>query len=96
MIITIWGASDDLVEIEGDCPGCDEYNTTSDHGHKIILQSGKDRMTIYVHYQGTWGFAVCQPNDIEWPITRSWGDKKEYSDTLYITVPDDTEVTFGN
>jgi len=27
--VTIYGASDDLIEVEGDVPGCDEYNQES-------------------------------------------------------------------
>ena len=28
--VTIYGSSDDLVEVEGDVPGCDEYGTIGD------------------------------------------------------------------
>jgi hypothetical protein len=46
--VSFYGASDDLIEVEGDCPGCDEYNaergvfvaTGPDGGVRIALEYG--------------------------------------------------------
>lgn len=59
--IIIYGASDDLVEVEGDIEGADEYNTDNLNG---IISFGGEELHIRV--------AFCPPNfppgDLEWQI----------------------------
>lgn len=59
--ITIHGASDDLVEVEGDAPGCDEYN---DELVVLRLVAGNARTRVWVKYisPGVWSIATA-PED---------------------------------
>ena len=98
--IKIYGASDDLIEIEGSCKGCDEYGTGGSGPlmGKITLSSGDDVVMIYCIYVGSWAFAVCpQSGDYDrmpWDVVYSFGSDTSYSQTLDISVPDDCEVSF--
>lgn len=49
--VTIYGTSDDLVEIEGSVPGCDEYNV---HRGTIVFEPTGDRFSICYSERGTW------------------------------------------
>lgn len=51
--VKIYGASDDLIEIEGDIPGCDEYNTEHAYFQVAGLQLG-----VEYNGDGTWEIAV--------------------------------------
>jgi len=101
--ITIYGASDDLIEVEGACPGCDEYSTSGDHKAyrgRIHISACGDHVTIHAIYDGAWGFAICpQDGDYDsmpdWAFARSFGDKTEYSETITITLPDDATVEYA-
>lgn len=57
-IVYVYGASDDLVEVEGNCPGCDEYS-----GDDVYLRLiGKGNSTILrVSYEsrGVWAIEVA-------------------------------------
>lgn len=60
--VTIYGASDDLIEVEGDAPGCDEYNT--DHAVFILRGSGEvtggvTRVTVDYGAGGCWMIGVA-------------------------------------
>lgn len=48
--VTIYGASDDLVEVCGDVPGCDEYGSFD--SDKYVEFSTGD--VVHVAYDGTW------------------------------------------
>lgn len=37
--VTLYGASDDLIEVEGDVSGCDEYNADDEHFVLIGLEA---------------------------------------------------------
>lgn len=60
--ITIYGASDDLIEIEGDAPGCDEYN---DEAATFILTGPAGAARVRVEYAnpGVWEIGVGQVDE---------------------------------
>jgi len=100
--ITIYGASDDLIEIEGACPGCDEYSAEGEHDSyrgRIHISAGEETVVVHAIFDGSWAFAICpQDGDFDsmpkWTIARSFGDKTEYSETITITLPDDATVEY--
>lgn len=60
--VTIYGASDDLIEVEGDVPGCDEYNQES--AVFILRGSGEvsggvTRVTVDYGAGGCWMIGVA-------------------------------------
>jgi hypothetical protein len=98
--ITIYGASDDLIEVDGDCAGCDEYNARM-HGilaGTLHLEDGKNHIRVHCVYDGSWSFAVCpQDGDCDnmpFPINYSFGDKSPYSWTVRIDVTDNCKVIY--
>ncbi len=99
--IKIYGASDDLVEIEGDCKGCDEYGAVGSGPLMgvITLKSGDDSIKVFCVYDGSWAFAVCpQSGDYErmpWETSFAFGVDVGYSQTIDMLVPDDCEVSFS-
>jgi hypothetical protein len=100
--IKIYGGSDDLIEVEGECKGCDEYNTGTynmgPHMGTISLNAGDNSVRIHCIYDGSWAFAVCpQDGDFDfmpWDLRREFGANSPYSETVEIDVPDDCEVSF--
>lgn len=63
--LKFYGASDDLIEVEGDIPGCDEYNAEHAYfqiaGLQLALEFGGD---------GTWEIAVGMVDE-DVPVTAS-------------------------
>ncbi len=61
--VTVYGASDDLIEVEGDVPGCDEYNGELS---QFLLTGGDRALRVRVRYDddesGCWGIEVA-PRD---------------------------------
>lgn len=98
--IKIYGCSDDLVEIEGDVKGADEYGVYDETGKTyFIIRSKVTGESINIHpvYHGYWCFAIgtddnfCE-NFPDWNIKRVWGDEVDYSETVYIDVPNDSKI----
>lgn len=60
--VTIYGASDDLIEVSGSAPGCDEYN-----GEKAtcIVRSGDAQTRVAIAYvsPGVWSLDVAPVDD---------------------------------
>ena len=98
--IKIYGASDDLIEVEGGCKGCDEYSTgeTGPLMGMVQLHAGDNFVKIHCIYEGSWAFAICpQDGDFDfmpWVVARTFGKDSPYSETVLISVPDDCEVSF--
>lgn len=103
--LSMYGASDDLIEVEG-IEGADEYNGMA-HGKSPYVMSFKVTspseplgLEIHVCYAGGWSFAVQPTEDSDldfcefpaWPIRRSWGGGRGYSELLEIDVPDDAMI----
>jgi len=101
--IKFYGASDDLVEVCGTAPGCDEYGSC-DKIREFVVQSKSTEASLRVFpvYSGSWGFAVCPDNGDDygmpegWKIERSFGGDCAYSETLRIEGPDDIKVVMQN
>jgi hypothetical protein len=65
--VTIYGASDDLVEIEGEAYGCDEYNTES---ATFVLTGERGegvRVSIFYTGPGVWAI-TASPLDEDVPM----------------------------
>lgn len=100
--LTIYGASDDLIETEG-IPGCDEFEACIIGGGVyagvLRVRSKEGSLDIYCIYDGCWCFAIgTEDGDYDmmpqWPVRRTWGDQVPYSETLRIGVPDDAVLAF--
>jgi hypothetical protein len=98
-MITIYGAFDDLIEIEG-CDGADEYPT---YGKgpvawraDLIAPGGQEAMRVYAIYEECWSFAISQTmEDIPlpaWPVKISQHDSG-YSTLVEIDAPAGTRLT---
>ena len=99
--ITIYGASDDLVEVAG-CPNADEFN--SDDWHGDLCSPGSGTMRVYARYEpdGVWSVGVSQVDEDHqlpgWPVTITQQpamnpDNHGYSALLTIEAPDGTYLT---
>lgn len=99
MSITFYGASDDLVEVEG-CPGADEFNV---YGPAIMCWRGDlvapdgSTMRISALYESCWSFAVGQADEDhplpEWPVRIAQSPEVRYSVLLEVDAPDGTTLT---
>jgi hypothetical protein len=73
-MIHIYGASDDLLEVEGNNPGCDEYGCP-ERGIAITIGDETGGLRVFARYavgpRGVWRLAV-EPIDegvpIPWPV----------------------------
>lgn len=93
-VITVkfYGASDDLIEVEG-CDGADEFNSYERgpvmwHGE---LFDGTDTLRVHAIWDGCWSFAVGQCDESlplpNWPIRISQHRSLPYSTLLEIDAP---------
>lgn len=88
-----YGASDDLIEVEG-IKGADEFNIVAD-GPWIATFGIGGKLVVHALYDGCWSFAVGQEDESiplpDWPI-RIKQHEKAYSVRLEIDCPDDVKV----
>lgn len=103
--LRMYGASDDLIEVEG-IEGEDEYNRYNKepwpYVTTFVVMSPQQFLGLEIHvlYAGGWSFAVQPTEDTEgdycdfpeWPIRRTWGGGRGYSELLEIDVPDDATI----
>lgn len=100
MMITIYGASDDCVEVEG-CGGADEFYADGDgrwHGD-LVGPDPADQLRVwcwYDGYGGAWqvgaGQVIEDVTMASWPV--SFGQHASgYSAVLTIDAPDGTRLT---
>lgn len=62
--VTLSGASDDLIEVEGDVPGCDEYN--ADDAHFVLASpEGSVRVRVWFTKHGIWAIAAAPVDELE-------------------------------
>lgn len=98
--ITIYGASDDLVEVDG-CEGADEFS--SDDWSAVLISPDGARMRVYCRFEmtGCWSVGVGQVDEEfqlpAWPMTITQApamnpDNPGYSALLTIDAPDGTEL----
>ena len=101
MTITVYGASDDLVEVAG-CTNADEFN--SDDWHGDLCAPDGTTMRIHARYEihGCWSVGVSQVDEEYqlpgWPVTITQAaamspDKPGYSALLTIEAPEGTYLT---
>lgn len=93
--VTIYGASDDLIEVEGDVPGCDEYNSidaplyvelsTGDAFKVEYTDEGVWRVTL--HEKGALHTIKSLKNTSVVTVPAEGSDSKNYSDRLTVTGP---------
>ncbi len=102
-MITIYGASDDLVEVEG-CEGADEFNVYGNDGKvhwrgdfvasDTTATSGQLR--VYAIYDGCWHFSVGQVDEMillpAWVIAIGQRHDADYSAELRIDAPEGTRL----
>lgn len=56
--VIIYGASDDLIEVEGDAPGCDEYNSDAATFVLVGEHGFAARVNVMFAADGTWEIGV--------------------------------------
>lgn len=99
-VLTVYGASDDLVEIDG-IEGADEFSVPSDgHWSGVLTAPNGDTAILYVDYRdnGTWTVALGQWEEEydlpEWAVKITVNkDLCRYSTYAEIVVPDGTKIT---
>lgn len=95
MLITITGASDDLVEVEG-CKGADEFTYPSQGPWRgdLVAPDGA-QLRVHVMFDGCWHVSVGQVDEDvslpDWPMTFSQSSK--YATELCLEAPDGTRLT---
>ncbi len=103
--LTVYGASDDLIEADG-IPGADEfYWRQSGTNTLILVQDRKPKLYIHCFYgykniTACWCFAVSPIDEDEplpdWDIRITRSPIKAYSALLTMTVPDDVSMILHN
>ncbi len=97
-MITIYGASDDLIEVEG-CQGADEFNEIPSSGHvgHLDFTLGDQRLRVHVIYDGCWSFAPAMVEEEDrmppWPMTFRFNHC--YSAVMTIDAPPAVMATFS-
>jgi hypothetical protein len=88
--VTFYGASDDLIEVEGDAPGCDEYN--EDDASFLVVCDGDAGCIVHIGYthNGTWQIGV-QPIGENVPMPNATIGATGYS--AHLTIPEVLHVT---
>jgi hypothetical protein len=99
-MITIYGASDDLVEVDG-CEGADEFGVDRWHGDLIAPDGSQMRVHCWYGDNGCWQVGVGQVDeDVQlpaWPVTITQApamnpDNPGYSALLTIDAPEGTRL----
>jgi hypothetical protein len=99
-MITIYGASDDLIEVAG-CEGADEFN--NDDWSADLIAPDDSQMSVWCWYTlgGTWAVGVAQTDEEHplpaWPIAITQApamnpDNPGYSVLLSIDAPEGTRL----
>lgn len=91
--ITISGASDDLIEIEGNAPGCDEYNVPDGHGSFVVTCEGGRAVRVVVTFGrgGVWAVSLA-PIDDGFPMAHVHVDGGEDDRSAYVRIADVVNV----
>lgn len=84
MNIKIYGASDDLIEVEGDIR--EEYDAYGNPRHLTLVGKNGGAVEVVAHYDGDWHFEYSPiwPEGVDWHCKKTFGQDVEYSQTLYI------------
>lgn len=93
--IRIYGASDDLVEVEG-CEGADEFNVYGEPWRADLVAPGGEVMRVHVHYDGCWHVALGQADESipfpDWPVEFKQHRSLPYTVVATISAPDGTRL----
>lgn len=57
--VTLYGASDDLIEVEGDVAGCDEYSAEDAHFLLVGTEGRRVRVRVWYTRRGLWAIAAA-------------------------------------
>lgn len=101
MLITFYGASDDLVEVDG-CEGADEFNHYSGAPWRgtLVAPDGA-AMVVHLFYDDCWHVGVGQVDEDQplpsWPLVFASGPGggsqiPKYSTALTVDAPDGTRL----
>lgn len=98
-MIRFYGASDDLIEVEG-CEGADEFNSYEKGPvmwrGDLVAPGGTDQVRVHALYDGCWSFALGQVMDghplPEWPVTVRQHTNTDYSTLVEIDAPEGTRL----
>jgi hypothetical protein len=98
MKIRIYGASDDLIEVEG-CDGADEFNSYEKgyamwRGDLRAPNGEVMRAHAVLSNDGCWSIALGQANEVdpfpEWPVKIRQATHCDYSTMVEVDAPDGT------
>lgn len=93
--IEAYGASDDLVEIEG-CEGADEFNHYKGVWRGDLVAPDDASVRLHIFYDGCWHVAVGQVDEDHdfpnWPISFRQ-EAAGYSTVATVEAPDGTRLT---
>lgn len=98
-MITIYGASDDLIEVEG-CDGANEFNS-HERGPvmwrgDLIAPGGLEAVRVHAVFDGCWSVAVGQVDEDvplpEWPVAVRQHPSLPYSAAVVIDAPAGTRL----
>lgn len=96
--IVIYGASDDLVEIEGSVEGADEYPLGSGDLSEFIIEAGTEKLLVTARFSqgGTFifGYGIAEEDEPmpNWRIVTGTHDGSSHSMMLAIDLPDGARV----
>lgn len=76
--VQFYGASDDLIEVEGDAPGCDEYNTEKAVFLVVAENGAKAYVGLRYAMGGVWAAEVVQVDE-DVPLPSMRVDSEKYS-----------------
>ena len=85
--IVIYGVSDDLIEVDGNVQGCDEYYSGTQKGTVVCLPT-EDRFTVNYGARGVWEVAhehVSGKLQVEITKAPPEDDPDPYTDTATVT-----------
>lgn len=96
MKFVVYGASDDLVEVEGDIE--EEFNALGKHPYLGYLNVG-GKFTIDIVYDGYWKFSVSSVEGVQIPVT--WRIELEpqcmqnsYSSAVHVETDENISIDF--
>lgn len=100
--VTFYGASDDLIEVNG-IEGADEFNVIGEDRSIYVatfeVVAGAEGVLVHALYDGTWSFAPARDFDGDekqpmpaWPMRVGQSEEVPYSTKLSIEVPDGAAV----
>ena len=101
MTITISGASDDLIEIDG-CEDADEFCNPQSGTVKLagnFVAPDGSGVRLYALYDGTWSFALGLMDEDHqwagWPVTVEQGDR-DYNTLVRLEAPAGTRFVLDD